>query len=74
MGKRSRQQFVVQSVDSAMPPLTRKTYTIEEAAEVLGLGRNKVLELIAEKRLRTIPDIGKRVLIPVVAIDEFLAA
>lgn len=56
----------------AMPPLVRKTYTIEEAAEVLGVGRNRVLTLIEAKRLRTVPDIGKRVLIPVAAIDEFL--
>ena len=71
---RKRISHQVFTPQPALPPLERKTYTIEEAAGVLGLGRNKVLGLIADKRLRTIPDIGKRVLIPVVAIDEFLAA
>lgn len=42
MRKRSRPQIDVQPVDSAMPPLTRTTYPIEEVTEFLGLGRHKV--------------------------------
>jgi excisionase family DNA binding protein len=52
--------------------LERKAYTIEEAAEVLGIGRNTVLRIISEKRLRTVR-CGKRVIIPIQALDEFLA-
>jgi excisionase family DNA binding protein len=71
MHKRYAQQPIIQP--TALPPLERKTYTIEEVAMVLGLGRNTVLNLIRDRRLRTVPDIGKRVLIPCVAIDEFLS-
>lgn len=74
MRKPDKKQTDSRSVITMQPPLERKTYTIEEAAEVLGVGRNTILKLIGDKRLRIVPGIGKRVLIPVVAIDEFLAA
>ena len=73
MRKLTRAQAASQAAMELEPPLERKTYSIEEAAEVLGTGRNSTLKLIAERRLRKVPGIGKRVRIPVVAIDEFLA-
>ncbi len=66
----SRQPFLLQV--PAPGTLPRKAYTIEEAAEVLGVGRNAVMRLIEEGRLRVVR-CGKRVIIPVVAVDDFLA-
>ncbi|BDU77438.1 helix-turn-helix domain-containing protein [Mesoterricola sediminis] len=68
---RERQPILLQVPAPAVLP--RKAYTIEEAAEVLDGGRNTIMRLIEEKRLRTVR-CGKRVIIPVVAVDDFLAA
>ncbi len=48
MRKRSRQKIVVQPVESAMPPLRCKLYTVAEVEEILGLGRHKVMVIPAE--------------------------
>ncbi len=45
--------------------------TIEEASEVLRLGRCTVLDLIRDEKLRVVKE-GRRVIIPVRAIDEYL--
>lgn len=55
--------------DSA--PLPCMALTIEEAAEVLRVSRCTVLDLINEERLRVVR-IGRRVIIPIKAIEEFL--
>jgi excisionase family DNA binding protein len=47
--------------------------TVEEAATVLRLSRCTVLDLIEAKKLR-VKRVGRRVLVPVRAIDEFLNA
>ncbi len=52
-------------------PLPCLALSIEEAAEVLRVGRSSVLSLIDEQRLRKVM-IGRRVIISVKAIDEFL--
>ncbi len=72
MRKRISHQSVI--LQPALPPLARKTYTIEEAAEVIGVGRNTIIDLIAERLLRIARGTGKRVLIPCVAVDEYLAS
>lgn len=51
------------------PRLTRKP---EEAAPMLGVGRNGVYELIRAGRLRSIK-VGRKILIPLSAIEEFLS-
>lgn len=48
--------------------LTRKP---EEAAPMLGVGRNGVYELIRSGQLRCIK-VGRKILIPLSAIEEFL--
>jgi len=53
-------------------PLPKLTYTIEEAAEILGIGRNRALKLVQDGRLRKLVGCSRRVVIPAVAIDQFL--
>jgi len=48
--------------------LTRKP---EEAAPILGVGRNGVYALIRSGQLRSIK-VGRKILIPLSAIEEFL--
>jgi excisionase family DNA binding protein len=48
-------------------------YTVDEACEALRMSRSVVYELIRSGRLRTIKE-GKRRLVPVKALDEYVAA
>jgi excisionase family DNA binding protein len=50
----------------------RATFSVEEAAEVLGIGRNTCYEQV---KIGSIPSIrvGKRILIPRAALDRMLA-
>ena len=48
--------------------LTRKP---EEAGELLGIGRNGIYDLIRQGKIRSIK-IGRKILIPISAIDDFL--
>lgn len=50
----------------------RLTRRPEEVGRILGIGRNTVYELIRTGQLRSI-SIGRKILIPLAAIDEFLA-
>lgn len=54
-----------------MPP-ERLTYYIDEAAKVLGVGRNQAYEAARNGQLPTIR-IGKRILVPRVALAEMLS-
>lgn len=49
-----------------------KTRTIEEAAKVLGIGRNQAYEAARRGDLPTLR-IGKRILVPVAALERLLA-
>ena len=53
-------------------PAIRLTRKPEEAAPMLGVGRNGVYDLIRSGALRSIR-IGRKILIPVSAIEEFLS-
>lgn len=46
---------------------------ISEACRALGLGRSKLYDLIASKQLKAIK-IGKRRLVPMTALREFVAS
>ena len=50
----------------------RKTYTVEEAAHLLGLGRNATYEAAKSGAIPTIR-IGKRILVPKAALDRMLS-
>ncbi len=52
--------------------LKRKTLTIPEAAKVLGIGRSAAYEAARQRQLPTI-QIGRRKLVPTVALDRLLA-
>ena len=71
-----KRQIVVQPALPQTPgnehaPLPCMALTIEEASEVLRLGRCTVLDLIRDEKLRVVKE-GRRVIIPVRAIDEYL--
>ena len=51
---------------------TRKTVTVEQAADELGIGRNLGYRAAADGSLPTIR-IGKRLLVPRLALDRLLA-
>lgn len=51
----------------------RAAYSLAEAAHQLSLGRTKMAELIASNRIRHVK-VGRRVLVPRTALDEFLEA
>ena len=48
-----------------------KTFTVEEAAKVLGIGRQKAYELAREGKLPVLR-LGKRILLPRIALDRML--
>ena len=50
----------------------RRTRKPEEVGKILGIGRNQVYELIRTRELRSL-SIGRKLLVPLAAIDEFLA-
>ena len=52
-------------------PPVRLTRKPEEAAPMLGVGRNGVYDLIRSGTLRSIR-VGRKILIPLSAIEEFL--
>ena len=52
--------------------IERKTVTVEEAATILGVGRNKAYEAARSGEIPTIR-IGKRLLVPQVALEQLLA-
>ena len=50
---------------------TRRTLTIDEAAEVLGIGRNAAYDAAKRGELPTLR-IGRRLLVPAAALDRLL--
>lgn len=53
------------------PPVPRKAVSPSEAADALGISRAKVYEELTAGRIRSVRS-GKRRLIPVAALDEWL--
>ena len=51
--------------------ITRRTFTVEEAGQILGLGRNTAYALAKSGRLPTIR-LGRRLLVPKAALDRLL--
>ena len=51
--------------------VNRATITIEEAAKRLGIGRNQAYAAASKGQIPTIR-IGKRILVPVAALDRLL--
>jgi excisionase family DNA binding protein len=51
----------------------RQTYTIEEAARIIGIGRNSAFEAAKRGEIPVIR-VGRRILVPRVALDRLLEA
>lgn len=54
------------------PSEERKTYGVEEAGRLLGIGRNQAYEAAKRGDIPTIK-IGKRILVPKAALDRLLS-
>lgn len=52
--------------------MQRQTFTVAEAAVVLGISRSKAYELVAGGAIRTLPVESRRRLIPRAALEELL--
>ena len=52
--------------------MSRPTCSVEQAAQVLGIGRTQAYRAVTKGEIRSVK-IGKRVLVPTNAIREFLA-
>jgi excisionase family DNA binding protein len=50
----------------------RQTYDVEEAAKILGIGRNQAYDAVKRGEIPTIK-IGKRLLVPKVALDRLVS-
>ncbi|BDU70254.1 hypothetical protein GETHOR_23550 [Geothrix oryzae] len=55
----------------AITPVERLAVRVEEAAEILGIGRSMLFILLKEGRLKSVK-IGKRRLIPMLELEAFL--
>ena len=51
--------------------ILRRTFTVEEAGQILGIGRNTAYALAKSGRLPTIR-LGRRLLVPKAALDRLL--
>lgn len=51
--------------------MEKKTVTVEEAAQALGIGRSAAYEAAKKGQLPTIR-IGRRLLVPIIALDRLL--
>ena len=59
--------------DNSHPqPVERRTLTIKETAASLGISDWMVYEMVKRGELKTIR-VGKRILVPVSALDQFVA-
>ena len=65
-------QTTGQDVPYSREPDSRRTRKPEEVGKILSIGRNQVYELIRNRELRSI-SVGRKLLVPLTAIDEFLA-
>ena len=54
-------------------PFSRRSYTVEEAAQLLGIGRNHAYEAAKRGDIPSIK-IGKRIVVPKAALDRMLSA
>lgn len=52
-------------------PVQRYAYTVREAAQSVGIGSTRMGDLVRAGRIRAV-HVGKRILIPRWAIEEFL--
>ena len=59
------------STNEAQPAIERKTRTLAETAEILGVSYHTAQRLIYAGKLRTVPGLRTR-LIPLKEIDRFL--
>ena len=62
---------MAEDVPSRTPEISKRLLTIREAAQVLGVGRTTVYELIANAELEVV-HIGRSARIPTAAVDDFI--
>lgn len=60
-------------LEQSMRHLAPRVVTATEAGRLLGVSERTIRRLIEDGRLPTVPHVGDRVLVPVAAIDAFVA-
>ena len=64
-------QLTAETAPPDSPEISKRLLTIREAAQVLGVGRTTVYELIANDELEVV-HIGRSARIPTAAVDDFV--
>lgn len=54
--------------------MTPVTYTVREAADLLGISERQVYRMVKERRLPKLEGIGRLTRIPRVAVDDLVAS
>lgn len=74
-------EAVAAALGDALAPLEARlaepvpaTYTVRQAATVIGVSERTVYQLVEDRRLPTVPHLGKKVVIPRVAVEQFVHA
>jgi excisionase family DNA binding protein len=63
---------LIAAVAASAPAGPERLLSVDEAAQLLGIGRSKLYQLLAAGRLRSL-SIGDRRLIPASSIDAYIA-
>jgi excisionase family DNA binding protein len=69
---RGSDAVAVAATKTLEPQFDRKTYTIQEAADLLGIGRSLAYELAQEGILPGVKRLGRRYLVSRAALDTWL--
>lgn len=64
-------QLMAEIAPRDSPEISKRLLTIREAAQVLGVGRTTVYELVANDELEVV-HIGRSARIPTAAVDDFV--
>lgn len=64
-------QLVEYELPTVQSAVSKKAYTTEEARKIIGLGRNKFMEMLTTGRIKGIKA-GAKWIVPAWAIDQFL--
>lgn len=68
----SEMRYQLIETDKLVIGARRSAFSVEQAAQILGLSRGKTYEMVRERRIPSIR-FGRRILVPRVALERLLA-